>query len=478
MKKHLLVMICLSVCFGCGLNDPFPTFEGVQNDQPCGPCGLGRIDRGECDLGVLENAVPEDTVCESLIFVSNGSDGDGTLDAPLGSLQAALEKAKTISASAILIRGDVNGPLNVVNGVSILGGFDATWRVRSGRSTITVKGDGADAEVTCLLAQGIDAPTRIERIDCKAEAPGKDFYGGRLIGSNGISFREVSFFVQAGAAGKDGDAGAKGADGVDGQPAMNMGGIPGPAGFQMTCDSRGGDGGNGAINDGGASRTAEAGFRAPGGAMGGPIGQDGRSGTDGMPGQNAALNNTPPTLDNEGKIVLPIGDVGKTGQNGQGGGGGGGGDVTNMGTGGGGGGGGSGGCPGTGGQPGQPGGSSIGLVFLRSAPKAVEALTINTLNAGNGGAGGAGGPGGSGGKGGRGGLSEGSGQLGGNGGLGGSGGAGGQGSPGIGGLSIALACFETTLPETIRKQISTTEGQSGWDAKMTQQTKAPQLQCK
>lgn len=424
----------------------------------------------------------------------SGSDtgGEGTPERPFRSIARGLDVAvaqgvATGRVHAVAVsRGTYRERLVLVNGVSVYGGYDADdeWSRAEGNETIVLSAAVTDGRIEGLVAEGIRAPTVVERLTVRAGStlladPDVDVYGARVVRSTpalpalgGLILREL--VVEAGdasdgrdgEAGGDGDAGARGERGSAGTTA-NGNTVPGGLGAVSVCGietiatTRGGaggvGGGDGAMGCGTFEDSSTAGqppsalATCVGGTRGVACGCF-NSGSAGGPGNVCA---TRAADDGAAAVASPVrgtlveglwvgraGDDGQDGAPGIGGsGGGGGGSGCNAAgwgpTGGGGGGGGSGGCGGRGGRGGRSGGSSFGLVAVDST-FAVPGSTFRSGAGGDGGEGARGGAGGAGGPGGDGGPG---GFVGGEGGAGQAGGRGGPGAAGPGGSSVgALLC--------------------------------------
>jgi hypothetical protein len=447
----------------------------------------------DCDPfeGVQETDAPDplrlDTNCDGVdgdaarsVFVDhfNGDDGfGGTMAAPVRTIGRALQLANPATRPHILMSvGTYNGPIHLIAGVSIFGGYNAAegWR-RDPSNTVTI--GGSARPVTGL---DITAETILDTLTVVAQTNpnvGGTSYGLFLANSPGVRVRACRIEAGgggAGDAGTPGGVGTGGASGSGGGSGCENGtcaiGIcsscsrpPGGGGGQRTCGAVPVHGGKG--GDGGSSRNA--GYAgdpgqgpAPGsGGPGGPSQE--QNGTAGNPGGAGTAG----TLGAGGAsfgAVEPAGYVGAPGAaggpggpgSGGGGGGSGGGDSCEFFSsswcktyGSGGGGGGSGACGGGGGDGGSGGGASVGVFVWGGAPT-LEGTTIVTGTGGVGGRGGAGGAGGTGGTPGAGGPhgdndDQGDGAGGGRGGDGGQGGAGGGGG---GGPSVGVLCGGGATP--------------------------------
>ena len=444
-----------------------------------------------------------------------GSDTNaGTRDQPLATLPAAIGRARGTGRAVYVSEGEYPGPLDLVPGVSVYGGYDASraWeRDALNRSSIvSVTGRGVNAE-------NISATTVFDRLEIRSgNAPlsGSSQPGNSAIGvyvrnaSSALTVRNCRIVAGNGSNGADGRTGSVGLDGSSGGPGQtgddgacnagfggssgaSPGGRPGGAGGRGGCNN--GAGANGFPGGGPVGSRGDGGLGGLGaeacngsligvscatvcGRVGGSAGFIGDPGMIGTAGTHGTGGN------GTGRIISFanwVGDPGQSGGGGQpgnggGGGGGGGGGTDNCpgrvfgacidaslcseDRGGGGGGGGGGGNGGGGGTGGQPGGASFGIFVVASNPMLIN----NVIVAGDGGDGGAGGNfglGGRGGTGGAGGPGPDDGGNGASGGRGGNGGPGGSGGGGGGGVSYCIyRAFSST---TVLQGNACTVGRGG-----------------
>ena len=420
------------------------------------------------------------------VFVAAGGDdaGAGTRAQPMRTVAAAVSRADAIDGD-VYIAGDPPsvGDLVLASGVSLYGGFDASWMRNAGNpagwprlsaTAAPVRGDG----VSNIVLEGV----RIQ----PSGLFGINSIGLVLSNASDIRVRYASIQTLPGALGTRGTDGTNGRAGDNGggghngtfipvngngnfcvpiQPGVQginyrLGGAGGIGG--CTIPSQGGwDGMAGSIGlpPGGTLNVAAGGLGGAsitftqrgslGGFPGGPgqPGQSGAAGTDGTNGVRAAFSPTYPF------VTQSSGQSGSSGRVGGGGGGGGGAGglyLVSIGSahlsGAGGGGGGGGGEFGTAATGGSPGGSSIGMILFNVTGFSISHSQITTGNGGTGGDGGSGGAGGTGGSGGAGGVSlsdpscscGNASDPGGNGGAGGAGGRGGHSGGGAGGNSVGI----------------------------------------
>lgn len=437
MASRASLLLFLMVGVGCGRSGPFV--------GPCSTCG---------------------------IYVSpEGNDAAaGTKDAPLATLQAAVDRADAMGYRTVFAaEGILGGVVELPGPLSVLGGLAADF-----------SGDGEPvgrSRIDGLVAVGVLASVRGFEVVVPATSStaGESSYG--VFVSDGV-LELVDSEIQAGAGapGLMGSSGAIGLTGNDGGTALNSETdtptAGGAAGVSQACPGgASGAGGMGGSGGAAADGTGETGGAAPKGGAGGMGGGSGSNGNPGDPGVAVVAAGAPGAgglasgfLDTSSRWQPQFGGVaepGLSGRGGGGGGGGGGGSSNPMGdndAGAGGGGGGSGGCGGGPGGGGQGGGGSFGI-FAANASVELTRVRVEAGpgGAGNtGGAGGAGGPGGDGGSGGT-DVADG-GSDGGDGGAGGAGGDGGTGGGGAGGPSVAVWLVDSTLDPTDSILVAGTAG--------------------
>lgn len=412
--------------------------------------------------------VCEDGQSQGVIFMDpeGGDDaGDGTREAPVASLVRAYELAtedQELRAVAILGSPTLTGPVDLLNGVSLVGGWGEGWRPDDNSRPIITSADTVDEQGQLLAVRGktLDRGQTLAGLNLQVVGDAGPLIGLLCAGCVGLSIERVTIEVGDAADGADGMTPAPGADGArgadGGDPSRRQGGVAPSA---PACpDARGGDGGTGGAASSGTSISATAGDPSPLGATGGPRGLAGDDGGDGRDGRDGGAG-APGRLDTPGWIPGALATRGEAGEDGRGGGGGGGGRVgAEVGTGGGGGSGGNGGCGGEGGEPGQHGHPAIGLALIDSQVTLHAGVEVRVGDGGDAGSGAQGAPGGRGAPGGVGAQGLGSGAAGGAGGDGGAGGTGGRGGDGIAAPSYAIACTRTQL---IAHTSALTVGQGG-----------------
>jgi len=415
--------------------------------------------------------------CPAIYVASGGDDAAaGTRDAPARTIGAGVAKAANGSLAAVFVQaGSYAEAIAMRSGVTIYGGFDASWN----------RGDAPVTEIVAaspaVVFDALTARTGLDHVTVKsadAAQPGASSIAVLITGSTMVELARVTLLPGAGANGRDGGDGSNGgagSPGTDGHPGVEHSTFPGcdnnalPAGGiggASSCGRTGGDGGRSGV----ANNAGGAGGAAAGGTPGGPGGASSRAGTAGGVGANGAPGAPGSGGAEVGTIMAGVylpadggnGVWGGHANGGGGGGGGGGGTNLCASSGSSGGGGGGGGCGGTAGTAGTGGGSSLGLVAIGSHV-VVTGSTITAGRGGDGGRGGRGGAGGAGGAGGNGGPygggndqdDGGNGAAGGRGGTGGTAGAGGGGG---GGPSAAIFCGGAT---TLTVPQSTLTGGTG-----------------
>ncbi|GEM_PF-5868710 len=419
-------------------------------DDNCG----GEIERCTCacspgDSCGIENlgTCVDDVVCKysfdelgdilegarNVVFVKDGGiGGDGSKINPFGTYAEALTVAG--NKDVVLLGGSLNEQIIVKNGVSVIGGWDESWRPIEQKSNISPSIDKMDVSKPWagLIAEGVSDKTIIFKVNVVSpnNIDGSAF-GLFVSRSNELSLLSVSAIAGNAGKGRDGIKGSKGGDGQDGLPVVpNIGvGNPLPSAIAINpeCElkTKGGEGGRGEETKRNPFRTLDPSDGLDG-SLGYPVGGRGgnrafleldiRAGagadspfpiTSGDPGEVGSEKAT--ATENGFDLSNVKGGNGLSGEDGRGGGGGGGNsfekyngtnnDNENY-TGAAGGGGGAGGCGGKGGKGGNGGYYSVGFYAYNST----LLIDNSTFESGIGGAGGTGGDGGKGGKGGKGAL--------------------------------------------------------------------------
>lgn len=442
---------------GCGLYEDAPQFNRLKhvvpddqaqpiNGDACGPCDLGRYADGACDLGQLQGSITPNAACDQVIFADSQAEpgGDGSQAAPFSDLQAAINAGNQRDAHVVVIAGAeaYAGPINVGDGLSLVGGFTREWAHDAGLTPNIVAVSEVGAEQHwAMLAQALGRPTILRNLRLETQGNATTHYGLRVIDTQHLLIERVRVRAsdgRHGAAGADGDTGAMGGSGKSAGASDVRG--RGDGGINAECPgANGGAGGRGGMKASTGSQGAEPGEGSSEGVSGGAVDQKGNDGSEGDGGQVGEDGDEGAVINGLWVLGRAGGD-GAPGEPGKGGSGGGGGSVHGGdGMGGGGGGGAAGGCGGEGGRGGENGGASFGIFNINSQIVVRESEILSGTG-GNGGPGGAGGQGGSGGNFGFGAEGLDAGAPGGRGGNGGPGGRGGDGGVGQGGISYAIYC--------------------------------------
>ena len=392
------------------------------------------------------------------VFVAVGGVGDGSSDAPLSSIQAAVdlvsqdESQDTIYVAA----GTYIESLVLHSPVVVFGGRnpDSCWQL-SGVGTTKILGGMIPDQAVTVYIHDVSDTIELHNLEITGFAAvdgGESSIGIVCANVTMLELNDCIIRARNGMHGLDGVDGYAGTDGV-------------------MLDSpvfRGGKGGGGAGPWLGAiGQPGFAGYCADGTASGGAggsavwvegIGYDGYPGSDGVAGSEGLPGRFMPTVALTDSIIGLISDAGGAGLMGSPGCGGGGGagsptwEIFTHSNGweytGGlaGGAGGNGGDGGSGAEGGTGGGCSVALLVLRSSVE-MSGTACTTSRGGNGGAGGSGGSGGNGAPGNP--PPEtwniGTGRQAGDGAAGGDGGRGGHGGGGAGGSSVAILASESTV---------------------------------
>ena len=280
-------------CGGCAIPcvEPGPNMEAI-----CAPAGGGVSCQIECLEGFVDvdgiaangcecerfdgmgpppvvggdadcDGVPDDT--DDFIYVTTtGSDTNpGTLARPMRTLNTALARGDAVNKDVLVSRGVYDGPLDVVGGTSIFGGYSPDFRDRD-LELFSVVIESPSPGAPAIICQDVRVATAIEGFTVAAS----DAVGAG-VGSSGVYFdgcgpelalRAVTVFA---------GRGSEGANGADSSERISE------WGFETLDDldgTRGGDGGLG--NPEGVSCTTVAGG-TPGLQM--CNGRDVRGGTGG-----------------------------------------------------------------------------------------------------------------------------------------------------------------------------------------------------
>jgi hypothetical protein len=395
------------------------------------------------------------------VFVAAGGTGDGTKDAPFGTIAAGIAAAKSGSKTRVIVCNATYAEKVTITaaqaGVQLYGGFTCPSDANSWAYTADARPLVAPVTGTALQIDGVTEHLSVQDIDFKsadATAAGTSSIAAIVSGSSDVVLKRVAITAGKGADGAAGTPGVVGKPGDEPTAAMQgsapacddtaalAGGNPSTA---STCLSLGGVGGQATRADAsaggrglpGGTPNGGAGATGVGLASPGNDGEPGEAGSDGVAGPQGASAG----LFTAASFTPATGADGTDGTPGQGGGGGGASKAAGKCTGASGGAGGMGGCGGTHGGAGGGGGASVALLSWDSTV-ILDTAVLKASAGGNGGVGGSGGGSGAGKNGAAGGDPHNEPDTkigaGGSGKRGGDGGSGGSGSGGTGGPSFAV----------------------------------------
>ena len=451
-----------------------PAFADAGQHSICvtGRDAAGNISAPSC--------IPVVIAADAFYVSPTGNDtASGTPSSPMRTIQAALNRAFSIGKQRVNVAaGTYVGDVNLVQGVSLFGGYDpVTWN-RAPATFVSTISPGSNRAIGVMAdhllgAVTIDGFTIESGFADNGTGLGSSAYG--ILAINSLMIISGNHIVA-----REGFGGLNGANGTDGRTGQNgFDGSPGGVNFPPGVgqqESRngcvvngtivaiiGGAGGDGGLpgTDGGTGETGSGITTAGQGGAGGtggtasplPAGENGGDGLDGNPGSNGLGGAELGTVGGN-RYLTADGFNGQDGEPGGGAGGGGGGGGLDdpspslSGGGNGAGGGGAGGCGGGGGIAGHGGVGSFGIFSVSSTLE----VTNNTIETDRGLAGGNGAFGGLGGAGGTGGLGATRDAptvgAGGNGGHGGQGGNSGHSGGGGGGPSIGIVIHGGSVTET------------------------------
>ena len=213
-------------CGGTVECEPCACENGQPTAASCDACG---VIAAQCDgdtlscLGqTLDSFVAIDaaTCATALLYVDADAsvEGDGTKNAPYQTLASALDDARADAngaIKAILLKGDseyVGTSLEMVDGVSILGGYADDWSIDE-RLAPTILGQApSDEDVFGLKADAINTPTLLRNVIIKTTpaGAGRHAYGLYVKSSSGLKLYSVVVEPGAGGRGTPGTSGAAG----------------------------------------------------------------------------------------------------------------------------------------------------------------------------------------------------------------------------------------------------------------------------
>ncbi len=236
--------ICGMVDDGCGgfLDcGVCPCVDGVPTEVACGACelGLSACAANETGFGTCEMPIPgiTDLTCEDIIFVRGGGAGDGSKASPLNDVQAAIAQAGTSDKHLVVIGGSstmsMNGPLDVVEGIHVIGGFDDAFLPSPTEQPVLLNAMATSPNVFAGRAIDVVGTTHLKNVKlttADATTSGANTYGLWALRANGLVLTNVT--LAPGLPG-DGVAGTAGTSSIDGQN-----GFPGRDGNYRTNEGQ------------------------------------------------------------------------------------------------------------------------------------------------------------------------------------------------------------------------------------------------
>ena len=404
MKRSPFSVVLALAVVSCG------TFSSSSDETPAPAVEPGADPGKEAPPPEPVTGVPgENELTEQfgVFVVEGGAQGaPGTRAEPLGSVQAAIDKAKANFRRVYVCAGTFNEALTMVSGVSVIGGYgcaSSKWSPSDKRTRVVAPTSPA------LQARNIDRPTRIDGLDVVAPAGTADARSSIAFiaeKASSLAVARSEFRAGPGANGAPGTtpaaathtASPNGAGHIPEVDPCSLPGVavasciangpaprPGPAGGVATCSAgpqpeAGGAGGGGAVFKNVANTWTLQLTGAARGVRTGAAGADGARGASAAAGTISAGGFTP-------------GDGTKGGDGGAGFGGSGGAALVEIrwplrdsewrwaSTGGS---GGAGGCAGLAGTPGTGGGASIALISVDSSAMKLEAVALIAAAGGDG----------------------------------------------------------------------------------------------
>jgi hypothetical protein len=224
-------------------------WHDLDNDLPTNGCEYSCRFTSATDLPDIDSSGQfTDANCDGIdgdpntaIFVAPppfGSDANpGTRAQPKATIQNAIQATDLQRNAVYVSMGTYVGPLTLVAGVSLYGGYDATanWRRADQRPTIL----GSNGQG--VIAHNIRSTTIFDRfqvVSGNATAPGANSIGVSILNStNGLQIHNSTIIAGDGAPGRPGNGGATGAGG-------NPGTVGDPGCSGCSSDGLGGAGGS------------------------------------------------------------------------------------------------------------------------------------------------------------------------------------------------------------------------------------------
>ncbi|MGE0615057.1 MAG: hypothetical protein AB7P04_05425, partial [Bacteriovoracia bacterium] len=289
----------------------------------------------------------QDTNCDGIdgtrsagVFVDivSGTDAatSGTMSQPTKTIRYGITRAQALGRREVYVsRGTYAERVELVNGISLFGGYDAAaqWQ-RSATHTTTIQPSAAadlGGNQVALVAANISQSTQVQRftiVGPQASQLAGSSYGVYCIHCPALALRDNVIQAKYGApgtAGTSGPQGTPGGYGVSGRDAVcsnpnpqypSAGGSGGVGAVALTYGGRGGDSGLGAT----AGRSGAASAQGILGGLGGQSSTDGSNAKSGANGANApaALTGTDGSNGNGGGSVegFWVSAAGKSGETG------------------------------------------------------------------------------------------------------------------------------------------------------------------
>ncbi|HJL03193.1 MAG TPA: hypothetical protein RMH85_21815 [Polyangiaceae bacterium LLY-WYZ-15_(1-7)] len=256
-------------CGGCAM----PCVEpGPNMEARCEPRGPSEVEcvveclEGFVDVdGILANgcecerfdgvgpppAVGGDTDCDGapdetddyVYVTTTGSDTNpGTLERPMRTVQAALERGDAEGKDVLVARGIYEGAVDVVGGVSLFGGYRPDFRDRDlALFPVVLENRGAEAGAPVLTCHDVSAPTRVEGFTVQGTDATRPGAGSTAVYLDGCG-PDVAFAALTVLAGRGAD-GVRGRSSSDALAALgasleDLDGVPGREGNPGTLAGR------------------------------------------------------------------------------------------------------------------------------------------------------------------------------------------------------------------------------------------------
>ena len=217
------------------------------------------------------DGIPDDNREDFIFVTSTGNDNDpGTLLRPMRTPQAALQRGRAVGKDVLVARGIYPGPVDLVAGVSIYGGYRPDFRQRDlTLFPVQIEARQATPGSPVLRCRGIEQATRIDGLTLMGSPASSLGEGSTTAYFDGcgpaVALHSITIFAGRGAAGVRGrDSNENlsslglsrleeldGVSGGNGQPVPSEACLPlaGGSGGQKSCPQQdvSGGGGGGAI---------------------------------------------------------------------------------------------------------------------------------------------------------------------------------------------------------------------------------------